>query len=190
MLNEIKSFMQDVDKGLIEIYNEFSLQHELGIYLRNALPNQRVQFERNISFFGANPRLSSFCKKEIDISLFTAVRNCVQSKDSAIELKLPQNGQYPEQMYSFIKDISFMEQVKNNLGFSSSYCLTVVQDKLFFSGDKTNGIYSFFRTGNTINGRIFKPTGNQANIDSITISGLYNIKWIHLKNYSYYVLSI
>ncbi len=32
------------------IYNEFSLQHELGIYLRRALPgNYKVQFERNIA---------------------------------------------------------------------------------------------------------------------------------------------
>ena len=28
-----------------------------------------------------------------------------------MELEYPVNGQYPEQMYSFIKDIAFMEQL-------------------------------------------------------------------------------
>ena len=51
----------------------------------------------------------------------------------AIELKYPVNGQYPEQMYSFIKDIVFMEQLKSK-GFNASYCLTMVNDKNFIQG--------------------------------------------------------
>ena len=56
------------------------------------------------------------------------------------------NGQYPEQMYSFIKDILFMEQLKDD-GFDATYSLTVVNDKNFYSGKKTDGIYRYFRDG-------------------------------------------
>ena len=45
-------FMDMVEIGEIEVYNEFSLQHELGIYLRNRLEDYKVQFERNTKFFG------------------------------------------------------------------------------------------------------------------------------------------
>ena len=38
-------------------------------------------------------------------------------------------------MYSFIKDIAFMEQLKNN-GFDYTHCLTMVNDKNFYSGKK------------------------------------------------------
>jgi hypothetical protein len=42
----IMGFAQAVGSGTVEIYNEFSLQHELGVYLRNNLENCKVQFER------------------------------------------------------------------------------------------------------------------------------------------------
>jgi len=47
----IMCFFKHVEENNIEIYNEFSMQHELGIYLRAALPQYRVQFERNVLFF-------------------------------------------------------------------------------------------------------------------------------------------
>lgn len=43
------------------------------------------------------------------------------SEHYAIELKYPLNGQYPEQMFSFVKDIKFMEEMKE-LGFNEAYC--------------------------------------------------------------------
>lgn len=48
---EILGFLQNIENKNIEIYNEFSLQHELGIYLRNNLQIGKIQFERNISYF-------------------------------------------------------------------------------------------------------------------------------------------
>jgi hypothetical protein len=62
MENLIASFAAKVGSGNIEIYNEFSLQHELGIYLRGSLNNKKVQFERNVSFFGLNK--ANFVKRE------------------------------------------------------------------------------------------------------------------------------
>ncbi len=52
MLNStILPFIKAVSAEKIEVYNEFSLQHELGVFLRNGLPDLKVQFEWNVSFF-------------------------------------------------------------------------------------------------------------------------------------------
>ena len=55
------------------------------------------------------------------------------SEKYAIELKYPRNGQYPEQMYSFVKDIIFMEQLKTE-GFDATFSMVLVDDKLFYEG--------------------------------------------------------
>ena len=173
----LHEFMNIIQLGNIEIYNEFSLQHELGIYLRNALPNYKVEFERNIGFF----KLNDTIKKEIDIVIYN------KNEKFAIELKFPRNGQHPEQMYSFVKDIRFMEELKQN-GFNNTYCLTVVDDKNFYSGKKIDGIYSFFRAGKIISGTIDKPTGKD--IQSITLFDEYQISWKSCNDMRYYILEI
>lgn len=96
------------------VYNEFSLQHELGVFLRQQLGHQyKIQFERNVRYFYAD---ANTIKKEIDIVI-------VNDKEKyAIELKCPRNGQYPETMFSCIKDIRFMEQVQS-LGFTATFCI-------------------------------------------------------------------
>lgn len=157
-------FMDIVEREEVEVYNEFSLQHELGIFLRNRLFNYKVQFERNIKFFG----IYGTIKHEIDIVVFNDVEHY------AIELKYPMNGQYPEQMYSFVKDIVFMEQLAN-IGFSATYCLTMVNDKNFYSGKKIDGIYAYFRGNETLSGLIKKPTGHSE--EAISLSKEYRIKW-------------
>jgi len=81
----IENFFKLVQDRDIEIYNEFSLQHELGIYLRNTITNYKVQFERNVSFFTNDNKTT---KREIDISIF----NDDKSEKYAIELKHPLNG--------------------------------------------------------------------------------------------------
>ena len=101
LANLVSDFFQVIIDEKIEIYNEFSLQHELGIYLRKRIPEYKVQFERNVSFFSND---NNTIKKEIDISIFSRDMR----EKYAIELKCPVNGQYPEQMYSFVKDIKFM----------------------------------------------------------------------------------
>ena len=103
----------------------------------------------------------------------------------AIELKYPLNGQYPEQMYSFIKDIKFMEQLKE-AGFDGAYCVTLVQDKNFYSGNKVDGVYSYFRNGNTIHGTIIKPTGKKD--ESIDVYGEYQVEWKSINNWKYYIV--
>jgi hypothetical protein len=103
----VPEFFAAVGRGAVEIYNEFSLQHELGCFLRASIPAPpKVHFERSVEFF--EPRgADQYEKKEIDIAVFTPD----QRHRVAIELKYPRNGQYPEQMFSACRDIVFLEQL-------------------------------------------------------------------------------
>lgn len=105
------------------------MQLELGIFLRTRgeCSGYTIQFERNVSFFS----ITGTKKHEIDIVIF----NLDKTEKFAIELKFPKNGQYPEQMYSFIKDIVFMEQLKK-YGFTETYTLTLVDDPLFYESGR------------------------------------------------------
>lgn len=173
MLNieqEIEKFFQYVGNNNIDIYNEFSLQHELGIYLRGKLKGFSVQFERNISFFNKTIDTPLFVKKEMDICIF----NADKSEKYAIELKFPKNGQYPEQMFSFVKDIVFMEQVKE-IGFNQTFTVTLVIDDKFYHGQKIDGIYRYFRLNDVLTGKFQKPTGNTD--EQIILKGKHKIQW-------------
>lgn len=174
LLNE---FMELVAAGNVEIYNEFSLQHELGIFLRAKLTGYKVQFERNANFFG----ITNTVKHEIDIVIYNDYEKI------AIELKYPDNGQYPEQMFSFIKDIKFMEELKD-AGFNSTYCLTLVRDKCFYSGQKQEEVYAYFRGCEPIHGEIIKPTGKKDVV--LYIKGNYAVKWQSCKDKRYYIVKI
>lgn len=167
--NYVSSFMREVSSGSIEIYNEFSLQHELGIYLRNAVgPKWKVQFERSVSFFEiSNP---AFHKKEIDIVIFTPDKTNKQ----AIELKFPRNGQHPEQMFSAVKDVAFLEQLVE-FGFCRSDFIIVVDDPLFYQGPSQGGVYAAFRAAMPLSGEITKPTGTKDQV--ILLHGTYNLDW-------------
>lgn len=161
-------FITSVASGEIEIYNEFSLQHELGIFLRSRLPTYKIQFERNVRFFGHGNHV--FTKREIDIAVF--------SRDHsewlwAIELKYPRNGQHPEQMFGFCKDVAFAEQLRR-AGFAQAAFVAFADDPLFYRGP-TDGIYGFFRGGRPLHGSIQKPTGLKDM--EVTVSGTYSVMW-------------
>lgn len=165
----INVFMKNVLDNLIDVYNEFSLQHELGIYLRVALGRKyKIEFERNVSFFNIN---NNTLKKEMDIVIYTP-----DFKEKyCIELKYPTNGQYPEQMYSMCKDIKFLEQLQDN-GFTRCYSVNLVENSIYHSGNKSEGIYIKFRNEKRLYGIIEKPTGS--NYECINLSGEYDINWI------------
>ena len=167
----VEPFFSDVRNGIVQIYNEFSFQPELGIFLRKGFPNKKIQFERSIEYFGFDR--SAFVKKEIDISFFSEDKSELLS---VFELKYPRNGQHPEQMYSFCRDIVFLEQMVRN-GFESAYFVAVVDDQLFYSGNTKGGrgIYAHFRSDHPIEGSIEKPTG--ATNESITVQGSYHVNW-------------
>lgn len=194
--NLLKDFLDNFNEE--NIYNEFSLQHELGIFLREKLKKDdyKVQFERNVGSFFGKDNVSDMVKKEIDIVIYKG--DIVNTKEKyAIELKFPVNGQYPEQMYSFIKDIKFVEQLHDK-GFKNTYTLTIVNQKPFYYGKKSDGIYKYFRKNETIHGTISKPTGKDKTTKSISLNREYNIVWNDfkklnkdsLKNYRYYIIKI
>ena len=180
----IDSFTFLIKNGEIEIYNEFSLQHELGIYLRNKIADSsyKVQFERNVSYFGINK--GNLVKKEIDISIF----NEDKSKKYAVELKYPRNGQYPESMFSFTKDIKFCEQLTQS-GFNGAFAFTIVDDTGFYQGAFDEGIYKHFRNSHPLAGTIIKPTGLRNEI--IPLNGKYSVTWKDIvDSYKYYTVVI
>jgi len=162
----LRLFAKKVSLGKIDIYNEFSLQHEIGIFLRKYFPEDKVQFERNISDFDFTR--DDFIKKEIDISILS---KGMSSLHCAIELKFPRNGQYPEQMFNFCKDIMFVEQLKY-AGFSRSFFIVFADDPLFYQG-QGEGIYGYFRKKHTLHGKIQKPTGRKDT--EVFIRGSYKI---------------
>lgn len=176
-------FLQEISLKKIEIYNEASLQYELAIFLRHKLPMYFIQLERNISFFDLDKK--KFKKKEIDIVIYSKDRK----EKLAIELKCPLNGQCPEQMFSFCKDIRFLEELKYS-GFSQNIFLVVTSDKKFWQGKPNNNpIYAFFRDNKVLCGSITKPTGLKDKV--ITLNGKYNIKWLNLtENLKYSILFI
>ncbi|WP_386693813.1 hypothetical protein [Lonepinella sp. MS14435] len=171
-----------------DIYNEFSLQHELGIFLRHTLNSQgekkyKVQFERNISdkILDLNINKDDIVKREIDIVILGE-----NGEKYAVELKFPRNGQHPEQMYQFIKDIAFMEQLKQ-AGFTQTYCVCLVDNKKFYSG-QNEGIYGYFRSPQTpITGEIHKPTGDKQG--SVSVKAEYAVQWRALQgDWRYYLV--
>lgn len=172
-------FWEYIKEKSIEIYNEQSLQFELGYYLRKVFTNFNVYIERNTREWIRNTT-----KHECDIILV----NKSNEEKYAIELKFPRNGQYPESMFSFIKDIKYMEELKQ-AGFKDAFVLTLADDKGFYKitgkekGD--DNIYLLFRGEKsesenyepiyTINGEYTKPTGD--NKYDIEIQGNYHVEW-------------
>lgn len=176
---QIQEFFRRVAVGEIDIYNEFSLQHEMGFYLRGATPDSiKVQFERPVSFFGIQDKL---IKKEIDIALF--VPN--QSEKVAIELKYPRNGQYPEQMFKACQDISFLEQLCAH-GFDEGYFIMAADDPLLYQAGGVEGIYKHFRCGVPLSDIIHKPTGLIE--DTVTLLGSYTVGWSEVKGKQKYAV--
>ena len=122
--------------------------------------DQRVQFERNVRYFNDNLNLAAMTKREIDISVFREKAK----PEVAIELKYPKNGQHPESMFSFCKDIRFLEELKEKVGFNKAWLLVLADDPLFYAGNAPAGsIYRFFRGDKScpVEGRITKPTGKK-----------------------------
>lgn len=160
-----------------DVYNEFSLQFELGVHLRKALEengaHSKVLFEKNINALWPGSGHRGFVKKEIDL--------LVKSKgslDCAIELKYPRNGRYPDEMFDFITDIRFLEQLKDS-GVREVYAVTLVDDPAFNDRDgrsrRKDGIYAPFRTGSVLEGTIPYPTANDDR--TISLDGCYTIDW-------------
>ena len=159
-----KSLMQK-DKKNRYIYNEISLQHELGMYLRKNLKDEYiVQFERNIKDFGY--KKGEFCKSEIDIVLLG------KEKDDNILIELKYHTldetRYHDTTADCVKDIRFVydvvndyekniEDTENYIIFKKGFCLTIVEDKKFYTKsnrEKFFNYYCFRDINNKFDGKI------------------------------------
>lgn len=167
-------FVEAVKQQHTEVYNEFSLQHEFGIFLRQHISACKIQFERNVGFFF--PQKESFIKKEIDITVFSPDKKDLRY---AIELKYPRNGQYPVQMFHFCQDVAFAEELKK-AGFSSTASMIFADDPLFYRdplpyrGPQPE-IYGLFRGQRPLHGRVKKTTGKKE--PDLIIEGNYVVEW-------------
>ena len=165
----IQEFFNKVAANTIEIYNEFSLQHEFGIFLRQNVPDGwKVQFERPTSHFNIGSKL---IKTEIDLSIF---KNSRLDRE-AIEFKFPRAGRTPESMFDTCKDIQFLEEL-THCGFVGGFVVLVADNSDFYQPKREQGgIYPYFRSGKSITGQIKKPTGSKS--EFVNINGRYTIRW-------------
>ncbi|MCF7559419.1 hypothetical protein L3X39_02130 [Sabulilitoribacter multivorans] len=188
-MNELLNrFIEKIKKSEIDLYNEFGLQFELALFLRNSieLEDYKIELERPINHFGIKKNIC-IPKKEIDICVYRE-----NTLKTAIEIKVSTNGQVPLQLFEFCKDICFLEKLLDGK-FESAYSLVVVNsDDFYKSKTKKEGIYAFFRGENKkqINGIIECPTGKDKG-KLISISNSYKIVWADLiKDFKFYLIEI
>jgi len=196
------------------IYNEFSLQHELGTYIKKEVDAEtKVEYERHRDYFTDKDKdkpAKKGDKKEIDITVYNKEEPLI-----FIELKFPRNGQVPVQLYSFCKDIQFLEQL-NSLAAATDntnaffVALINVDDKgskSFIMGERKSlkPIYTYFRKEGKfnyleptveikveINGVIENPIRTNKDEDEdehkVTLRGKYNVTWKRIKESNFYYI--
>jgi len=168
--NEIK--LEKFDGNNYSLYNEFSFQFELWCFLREKW--YKVEFERNIKDF--NIKEEQIVKKEIDLVVYDNNSNKI-----AIELKFPRkkNWQIPEQMFNFVKDIKFIEQLKNTKNFIWGFFILLTDQNLFWENNnktKNKYLYETFRKSDIIIKWTYKkPTWNSNK--KIKFNFEYNTEW-------------
>lgn len=147
--NYIKEFFDYITENSIEIYNEFALQFELAIYLRQKCNSKyKVQLERNISILKdakENFNIIEWAKKEIDIIIYKEIKDL---KDvSVIELKAIVNQAHarPVTIFNWIEDIKLLEQLRD-YGLKECYSIFLTDHRGFTSFKKDCGnLLSDFR---------------------------------------------
>jgi hypothetical protein len=162
-----------------KFYIEATFQFKLLMQLAKIFNEDRIFPERNIEYYKLNPK--HFSKKEVDIII-----EQTGNLHTAIELKMPMNGQVPEQMFKFAEDITFLEELKASGLFGKCYVIVVTNNSDFWRGNRNDGIYAPFRNSVPLKGKIYKPTGNGKNEIFHQISGEYYVTWNTLTNYFRY----
>lgn len=185
------NYLSELDNINDYIYNEISLQFELGCYLRYHLSgNYSIQFEQPVNKLFNDYQKYNFVKKEIDL----VINDNVKKTRFYIELKFPKNGQYPVQMYKFCEDVRFLEQL-NSADKNECCFICLVDDYLFYKGKLTEGIYGVFRKSesNPSYGHINNTIDQYYSEKPLNIQGNYNFDWSSIakhENYRYMTVHI
>lgn len=170
----LDDFSESIKNGTIDVYNEFSLIHELGNFLSSKLPgNYKIQFDRSVSDFDIEG--GETIKNKMDLVIFNSNKNFKY----CIAVKYPINKQIPLAMYNIIKDFKLLEQLMDH-NFIKSYQITLIDDEEFINGVAKDGIYEYFRTDTPIHGEILKPTGR--NEEKVIVKGYYQMYWQSLED--------
>lgn len=177
----IEKVISDINKDNEKFYLEATLQFEIlkHLWSDEKLKN-KYQIYPEVNIKGFN--IKNTIKKEIDIALLDK-----KGGNVVIELKMPLNGQVPEQMFKFCEDIKFLEELKEN-NFSKCFAVLVTDNHLFKKGRKIDGIYKYFRNNEPLHGKIRKPTGEKDKI--INLKNTYQIKWNKQGKWIYTILEI
>ncbi len=165
-------------------YGEATFQFKLMMRLSKVFSEDGLQPERNIEAYDLNKR--NFVKKEIDLVIES------NGQRAAIELKMPMNGQEPEQMFKFAQDIQFLEQLKRSNQFQYCALVTVTNDSHFWNGRDVTGIYAPYRDAVPLTGTILKPTGKGKGEKSYTLTGSYQIQWFLIPQspFRYFIVEV
>lgn len=152
----VKESLNECNDDKKHIYNEFSLQHELGIKLRDELEgNCLVQFERNLLSFKNLPQKYKTMDKEKEVINKVEVRNdfkkseidiLVVNKDDkddtnekyAIELKYHRKemGEVPDFLYNCVVDMWFVKRMVEKNVIKKGFCVVVTEDKGIYDKDR------------------------------------------------------
>ncbi len=182
-IDELKNERMKIDT---DFDNEFGSQFEMGVQLKEQLKQDKykVFFEKNVRTVVEDAE--EFIKKEMDLF----ITDTEKKNRYAIELKFPRNGQYPETMFSFVKDIKFLEQLCKKGNFDKCWAVVLVDDDKFYKEtgrEKEDSIYSYFRSQKVLVGTIVKPTGDNKS-KFIELTNQYTIQWKQIKNNLYYYI--
>lgn len=162
----IASYLNEPGENAGPVYNERSLQLEMGFALRR--DGFQVEFERPFRV----PRLEgSTLKPKLNLDLLVR-----QGADvAAVELKVPLSGRHPETMYDFCADIEFVESLKRAQVANHGFCLLLTRDQAFWTDSgRGSEIHDAFRRAESIvSGTVYKPTG--ARDTNVVLGGSYNL---------------
>jgi hypothetical protein len=190
MIEKINAFLRTIDEVPIELYNEAGLQHELAIFLRNNYPELQVKLEYPTSRIFENQL--HFTKKEIDIFITTE-----ENEKFVIELKMPKTGAgTPAEMYSAIKDVKFLEELREN-GIDGCYAILFTDIQAFWHAPQAHvGIYNFFNGNEIVIGSLQieqMPIFLHRN-GALILNNIYHSNWIDYNdffhgNWKYYIIN-
>jgi hypothetical protein len=184
-----------------DYYLEATFQFRLMIELvrSNSVSDYKyIQPERNIKRYKLQKEefeKKGIKKKEIDI----VIEDKLGNPTVALELKMPMKGQgqTPEQMFKFVEDIQFLEELKDTGKFDQCFFIAVTNNKKFWEwkSPKTprRGIYKYFRSPSPtpLTRKICKPTGKGKGVEAHELKGSYDIKWEKIdEDFRYCILEI